>query len=108
MAAFQFTILTAEGKAFDAEVDAVVANGIDGSFGIWANHAPMVSSLEHGPVKIDIGNETTFYAIGDGLLEIDGRNTVTILADNYQEADSLSDAKEKAQALFERLQADED
>lgn len=50
----QLEIITPEHKIFDGEADAVQLPGKEGMFQILDNHAPIISTLKEGVVKIDI------------------------------------------------------
>lgn len=45
-------IITPERKIYSGEVDMVNLPGTDGSFGLLENHAPIISTLKHGEIKI--------------------------------------------------------
>lgn len=47
-------IITPESKVFSGEVDAVQLPGLDGSFQVLKGHAPIISALSAGSVKIDL------------------------------------------------------
>jgi F-type H+-transporting ATPase subunit epsilon len=47
-------IITPETKIFSGEVEAVQFPGIDGLFQILNNHAPIISALDQGVIKIDL------------------------------------------------------
>ena len=50
---FYLEIRTPEKELFNGEIDQVILPGKDGMFGILKNHAPLISSLQKGIVKID-------------------------------------------------------
>lgn len=50
----QLEIITPETKIFKGEVDAVQLPGLDGSFQVLKGHAPIISALGKGTVKIDL------------------------------------------------------
>ena len=63
-------ILTPESVIFSGEADLVRLPGTKGSFEILKNHAPLISSLEAGSIKvIRTGGETSFYRIKRGMVE---------------------------------------
>jgi F-type H+-transporting ATPase subunit epsilon len=47
-------IITPETKIFNGEVDAVQLPGLDGSFQVLRGHAPIISGLKEGVVKVDL------------------------------------------------------
>jgi F-type H+-transporting ATPase subunit epsilon len=85
MSSFNLEILTVERPIFTGEVNALTAPGATGEFGVLAEHAPLVSSLKRGTLKISMpdGNEKTFPLRG-GFLRVE-KNRVVVLADIDQE-----------------------
>lgn len=73
-------VVSAEAEIFSGEVEMVVAPGILGELGIAPNHAPLLTYLKAGPVRLfENGEEGVFYVSG-GIMEIQPKR-VTILAD---------------------------
>lgn len=63
-------ILTPESNVFSGEVTLVSLPGTKGAFEILNNHAPLISTLEEGNVKvIDAAGLTQFYPIKRGVVE---------------------------------------
>ena len=79
-------ILTPEQKLFSGEVYGVQMPGISGLFEVLDKHAPMVSALQAGRVKVLRGkqNHTTHYDITGGFVEV-LNNKVTVLAEGAKE-----------------------
>lgn len=75
-------ILTPERKLFSGEVYGVQMPGITGSFEVLDRHAPMVSALKAGRVKVlrDRQNHTDTYNIQGGFVEV-LNNRVTVLVE---------------------------
>ncbi|WP_256007201.1 MULTISPECIES: ATP synthase F1 subunit epsilon [Pedobacter] len=73
-------ILTPDKKVFDGEVSAVTVPGTSGSFQILRDHAPIISTLEDGPVivKTTAGEDT--FIIKGGVVEVI-KNKITVLAE---------------------------
>ncbi|KZY61841.1 F0F1 ATP synthase subunit epsilon [Oleiphilus sp. HI0071] len=85
-------IVSAEKQIYSGLVELVVAVGELGDLGIAPGHAPLMTSLKPGPVRIvkQGGEEEVFYVTG-GYLEVQP-NVVTILSDTAQRADDLDEA----------------
>jgi F-type H+-transporting ATPase subunit epsilon len=81
-------IITAERVVFTDEVDMVTAPAALGTVGILPRHAPMLTMLEPGELKIRQGNEETYLAIGGGFLEV-RNNRVVVLADSAERAEEI-------------------
>ncbi len=75
-------ILTPEKKLFSGEVYGVQMPGISGSFEVLDKHAPLVSALKAGRVKVlrDKQNHHAFYDIQGGFVEV-LHNKVTVLVE---------------------------
>lgn len=77
----QCDIVSAEESIFSGDVEMVIAAGSLGDLGISFGHAPLLTALIPGPVRLilDGGEEEVFYVSG-GFLEVQ-RDAVTLLAD---------------------------
>ena len=74
-------IISPDKKIFSGEVNLVQLPGTMGSFGIMHNHAPLISTLVKGKVKIiDPEKKTQFFEINGGVVEVQ-KNKIIILAD---------------------------
>jgi F-type H+-transporting ATPase subunit epsilon len=82
-------ILTPEKKLFSDEVYGVQMPGISGSFEVLDKHAPLVSALKAGRVKIliDKHNNAAFFDIQGGFVEV-LNNKVTLLAEGAEPVES--------------------
>ncbi|AFU99665.1 F0F1 ATP synthase subunit epsilon [Simiduia agarivorans] len=85
-------IVSAEEAIYSGLVELVVAAGTEGDLGITYGHAPLLSGLKPGPVRIkkQDGEEEIYYVSG-GYLEVQPHH-VTILADAALRADDLDEA----------------
>lgn len=85
-------IVSAEESLFSGLVELVVATGSEGELGIAFGHAPLLTDLKPGPVRIikREGEEEIYYLSG-GFLEVQP-NTVSILADTALRAADLDEA----------------
>jgi F-type H+-transporting ATPase subunit epsilon len=98
------TILTPEGKVFQRPVEALVAPGENGYFGVLPGHAPMVSALGAGILCVRTEEEEVFFVVGGGVAEV-APSDVTILADSTVAAAERIEAEEKLQRLKSGLGA---
>ena len=85
-------IVSAEEAIFSGLVELVVAHGALGDLGIAPEHAPLLTELRPGPVRVttQAGEEQIFYVSG-GFLEVQP-STVTILADTAVRAGDMDEA----------------
>ena len=86
-------IVTAEREVFaDDTVDMVVAPGAEGVVGILPRHAPLLTTLNPGVVRIKRGGAEEAMAVGGGFLQV-ARDQVLILADTAERADEVDEAR---------------
>lgn len=98
-------IVSAEEEIFSGLVELLVASGSLGDLGISYGHAPLLTSLEPGPIRIkkQDGEEEVYYVSG-GYLEVQP-GTISVLADTALRAGDIDEAaaqeaqKEAEQAL---------
>ena len=82
---FRLQVFTQEKKVVDELVTSLQAPGLDGYFGVLADHAPLISALGSGSLTV-VGNDgTRVMNLSGGFLEV-ANNTATILADSLVEA----------------------
>lgn len=86
-------IVTAEREVFAEEaVDMVVAPGAEGVVGILPRHAPLLTTLLPGIVRIKRGGSEEALAVGGGFLQV-ARDQVLILADTAERASEVDEAR---------------
>ena len=88
MATMRLEIATAERVVYSEDVNILVAPGIDGELGILPRHAPLLTVLKPGEIRVVKDGEETYIAVGGGFLEVMG-NKVTILADTAEHAGEI-------------------
>lgn len=77
-------IITPDKKIYDGEINSVRVPGKKGSFQVLKDHAPIISTLENGPVRIvDAENNEIIYEISGGVIEVKS-NKIIILADSVR------------------------
>jgi F-type H+-transporting ATPase subunit epsilon len=85
-------IVSAEGEIFSGLVEMVIAHGNLGDIGIAPGHAPLITDLKPGPIRlIKQGGEAEVFYISGGFLEVQP-NMVKVLADTVQRAADLDEA----------------
>lgn len=100
MPTFTLSVVTPEREIFNAAVEAVQAPGMMGSFGVLANHAPMVAALEAGLVRITDaeGRELRLF-VGGGFFQV-SNNSAQLLADSAEFSTEIN--AERAKQAEER------
>lgn len=104
-------IVSAEAEIFSGEATMVVVSGEEGELGIAPRHAPLLTRLKPGQVRVMLpeGGEE-FYYISGGLLEVQP-HVVTVLSDTASRASDLDEAaavkaKEEAEKALAGRSAD--
>jgi F-type H+-transporting ATPase subunit epsilon len=88
----QCNIVSAEREIFSGLVEMVIATGTLGDLGIAYGHAPLLTGIEPGPVRvIKQGGEEEIYFISGGFLEVQPYH-ITVLADTALRADDMDEA----------------
>lgn len=78
-------VLTPDKEVFNGSIKSIKVPGIDGEFEILKNHAPIVSSLSTGKVRIiDEANGTKEFKITKGFIEV-LNNEVSVLVEGVTE-----------------------
>jgi len=92
MKTIQVDIVSAEGEIFRGEASMVFVPGVMGEIGITPKHAPLLTNLSAGDVRVQHGNDDEqFFYISGGSMEIQP-HLVTILADSAARAADLDEA----------------
>ena len=74
-------IITPEKELFNGEVTSVKFPGTTGGFEVLNNHAPIISTLEKGKIRVITGDNTTEnFTINGGVIEMQ-QNKIIVLAD---------------------------
>jgi F-type H+-transporting ATPase subunit epsilon len=90
-------VVSAEASIFSGEAEFVVAPAGAGEVGIYPNHAPMITTIKPGALRIkqaDAAEETLIYLSG-GMLEVQP-GLITVLADTAIRGHDLDEAKANA------------
>jgi len=96
MATLYVDIVSAEGEIFSGEAAMVFAPASQGDVGIAPRHAPLLTNLRPGDLRVETpdGEEKFFYVTG-GLLEVQP-HMVTVLADSAMRGDDLDESAARA------------
>ena len=103
MSLIQCNIVSPEGELFSGEIEMLTVDGGAGEIAITPRHAPLLTNLKPGPVKLVLegGEEEVFFASG-GFLEVQP-GVITLLTDVAERADDIDAAEaERAKELAER------
>jgi F-type H+-transporting ATPase subunit epsilon len=85
-------IVSPEGQLYAGEANMVFAPAVEGELGIAPRHAPLLTTLSAGVVRVQVdGHEEQSFYVGGGALEIQP-NKVSVLADTAARARDLDEA----------------
>ncbi|MBV9996102.1 MAG: ATP synthase F1 subunit epsilon [Caulobacteraceae bacterium] len=80
MAKLHFSLVSPERELFSGEVDQVDAPGSEGDFGVLAGHAPFMTTLKEGRVKVFNEEESIVFDVRGGFADVTPAG-LTILAE---------------------------
>lgn len=74
-------IVTPDKNIFKGEIASAVFPGMNGSFGVQQDHAPLVATLKKGKIKLtDNSNQDQFFEVNGGVVEVN-HNKIIVLAE---------------------------
>ena len=95
---FELSVISAESKVFEGEVENVLVPGMVGDFLVLPNHAPCISSIRPGFLEFSDGSSSKHrYFVSGGIIEVIN-NTVSLLVDKAITGDK--DIKEDISTLI--------
>ncbi len=113
MAIMQCDIVSVRESIYSGAISMLIAKGAGGELGILPGHAPLVTLLQPGPIRVQLenGTEEIIYVSG-GVLEIQP-HVITVLADTAIRAHDLDEAaileaRKEAESLLANQKSDLD
>ena len=95
---FELSVISAESKVFEGEVENVLVPGMVGDFLVLPNHAPCISSIRPGFLEFSDGSSSKHrYFVSGGIIEVIN-NTVSLLVDKAVTGDK--DIKEDISTMI--------
>lgn len=76
----QLDIITPDTNLYSGEVNSIILPGIDGELGILNDHAPLITTLKKGVVKIKTSNGEETFETNGGVVEV-LNNKIIVLAE---------------------------
>ena len=100
-------IVSAHEEIFSGEATMLIASGIAGELGITPRHAPLITQLKAGPVRVQMEDgEEEFFFVSGGILEVQP-HMITVLTDTATRGADIDEVAAKAaKAEAERQLAD--
>jgi F-type H+-transporting ATPase subunit epsilon len=84
-AKLHFSLVSPERELFSGEVDQVDAPGTEGDFGVLAGHAPFMTTLREGQVRVYDGGRVRTFEVRGGFADVTPEG-LTVLAEHAVEA----------------------
>ena len=104
-------IITPDETVYEGDADSVNLPTADGEITVLPHHIPLMGILVPGTILVHLGKEEKVFAVGRGVIEIDG-STLRILAESADPAERLGEeaaivaAKERAEKLMSEKRTD--
>ena len=100
MAGLKLEIVTPSKITFSGEVKSITIPGVEGSFQVLINHAPILSIFEIGLIKVKLdADKVLYFATGGGTVEV-LNNNISVLADSLEPVEAID--LERAKRALER------
>ncbi len=94
-------IVSQDRMVFEGDADTVVIPGVFGEMGILPNHAPLLSTMGFGVIRVRTGDNEEVFTVAGGLVEVQP-DVVTVLADVAENVAEIDVAR--ARAARERIE----
>jgi F-type H+-transporting ATPase subunit epsilon len=88
-------IVSQDRMVFEGDADIVVIPGTDGEMGILPNHAPLLTTLKIGIIKVRSGGKEEIFTVAGGVAEVQP-DIVTVLADAAENVEEIDVARAEA------------
>jgi F-type H+-transporting ATPase subunit epsilon len=88
-------IVSQDRLIFEGDADLVLAPGVDGEMGILPHHAPLLSILKYGLLKVRSQGQEEVFAVAGGILEVQP-DLITVMADVAENVREIDVARAEA------------
>jgi len=111
MSEIKLEIITPEKIIYNKTVDSITVPGTKGGFQVLKDHAPLMSTLEIGVMVVKKGDDTRYFSISGGTIEVLD-NKVLVLADSTElisdiDIDRAEAAKQRAEERIKKRKEEE-
>jgi F-type H+-transporting ATPase subunit epsilon len=90
-------IVTPTGTAVSTDADEIVAPGSEGEFGVLPGHTAFMSAIKPGVLRYRTGGTQHSLAVGPGLVEVTGHDSVIVLVERVATPESIDVANARKQ-----------
>ena len=84
-------IVTPDRVFFEGQIDLAVVQAYDGEVGFLYNHAPFISQLGYGEVRLRNGNSTEYLIVEGGFIEINNNELIVLAENAFKKEELLKD-----------------
>jgi len=100
-------IVSQDRMVYEGNVEMITMPGIEGEMGVLSGHAPLITALAYGVIKVKAAEEEHVYTVAGGIVEVQP-DIVTILADAAEDIDEINleraqKAKQRAEDLLHKM-----
>ncbi|MFN2151146.1 MAG: ATP synthase F1 subunit epsilon [Anaerolineales bacterium] len=88
-------IVSQDRLVFEGDADTVILPGSEGEMGILPNHAPLLSTLAFGVIRVRLGNREEAFTVAGGFVEVQP-DMITVLADVAENVREIDIARAEA------------
>jgi len=88
-------IVSQDRMVYQGDVDIVVLPGVDGEMGILPNHAPLLSTLKFGILRVRYQGEEQIFSVAGGVVEVQP-DLITVMADVAENVEEIDVARAEA------------
>ena len=88
-------IVSQDRMVFEGDADIVIVPGEAGELGILPNHAPLLSTIRMGVIKVRIGEDEQDFTVSGGIIEVQP-DIITVLADAAENVDEIDISRAEA------------
>jgi F-type H+-transporting ATPase subunit epsilon len=88
-------IVSQDRMVYEGDADIIIVPGEAGEMGILPNHAPLLSTLKLGILKVRLGDEEHDFAVAGGIVEVQP-DIITVLADAAEDVDEIDISRAEA------------
>ncbi len=100
---YQLKIITPKGSVFDEQVESLTAPGTEGSFGIYSQHALLITSLKLGVLSVKASSSEIYFSLNGGILEVDDQHNVLILSNHVVAKKNKEKALKESELLVSSM-----
>lgn len=99
--AMQFDLVSPERRLASLEADAVMIPGADGDMTVMKDHAPVITTLRPGVLRVDAGSGSQEFVVSGGFAEINAQG-VSVLAERAVPRSDMT--QDELDVMFEEAQ----